>query len=90
MRKVNIYWQSYADVILLNPQGEVAIEGMVAENLYFKSLFNRWKLHHRIFRVGTYKSAVEPFMLDKMSEKSRENTSRWLNQLWKRLSANCG
>ncbi|WP_430623933.1 signal peptide peptidase SppA [Histophilus somni] len=74
---------SYADVILLNPQGEVAIEGMVAENLYFKSLFNKLEITPHIFRVGTYKSAVEPFMLDKMSEKSRENTSRWLNQLWK-------
>lgn len=74
---------SYADAILLNPQGQVAIEGMVAENLYFKSLFEKLEVTPHIFRVGTYKSAVEPFMLDQMSKESRENTGRWLNQLWK-------
>ncbi|MBE2893684.1 signal peptide peptidase SppA [Spirabiliibacterium falconis] len=73
---------SYADTIYLNPNGEVGIQGMATNTLFFKSLLEKLDVTPHIFRVGTYKAAVEPFLRDDMSPEAKSNTALWLNQLW--------
>ncbi len=73
---------SYADEIYLNKIGEVGIEGLSAQNLYFKSMLEKLEVTPHIFRVGTYKSAVEPFLRDNMSEEARDNLKQWLYPMW--------
>lgn len=76
------YLASYADKIFLSPDGAVLLHGYSAYNMYYKSLLEKLDVTTHIFRVGTYKSAVEPFMRDDMSDAARESASRWLTQLW--------
>ena len=76
------YLASFADEIYLNPVGDVGIQGMAAQNLYFKSLLEKFDVTAHIFRVGTYKSAVEPFLRDDMSPEAKQNATRWLTQMW--------
>lgn len=73
---------SYADQIYLNPVGKVSILGMKQQNLYFKSMLNMLDVTTNVFRVGTYKSAVEPLLRDDMSEAAKEDMKSWLNQMW--------
>ncbi|WP_370548909.1 signal peptide peptidase SppA [Edwardsiella tarda] len=73
---------SYADKIYLSPQGSVALQGMATNNLYYKSLLDKLDVSTHIFRVGTYKSAVEPLMRDQMSPQARSADSQWLNGMW--------
>ena len=74
---------SYADEIYLNPIGEVTISGLRQETLYFKELLDRLAVTSHVFRVGTYKSAVEPFLRSDMSPDARENMQRWLEPMWR-------
>ncbi|MDO4431052.1 MAG: signal peptide peptidase SppA [Lonepinella koalarum] len=73
---------SFADEIYLNPRGNIAIQGLSAKNLYFKSLLEKLEITPHIFRVGTYKSAVEPFLRDDMSAEAKQNLQRWLGKKW--------
>ncbi|POY45097.1 signal peptide peptidase SppA [Avibacterium gallinarum] len=73
---------SYADEIYLNPIGAVEIQGLALENLYYKDLLDKLKITPHIFRVGTYKSAVEPFLRNDMSAEARANMQRWLSTMW--------
>lgn len=73
---------SFADEIYLNKAGAVELVGLNYSNLYFKSLFEKIEAVPHVFRVGTYKSAVEPFLRDDMSPEARENATLWLNGLW--------
>ncbi|SFN54325.1 signal peptide peptidase SppA [Xenorhabdus japonica] len=76
------YLASYANKIHLSPLGVVDIHGYSTNHLYYKSLLDTLKVSTHIFRVGTYKSAVEPMMRDNMSKEAREADSLWLNELW--------
>ncbi|WP_391529337.1 signal peptide peptidase SppA [Photorhabdus akhurstii] len=76
------YLSTFADKIYLSPQGTVGLYGYSTNNLYYKSLLDSLKVTAHIFRVGTYKSAVEPVMRDDMSPDAREADSRWVNGLW--------
>lgn len=78
------YLASLADKIYLANLGSVEIFGFATNNLYFKSLLDKLKVNTYVFRVGTYKSAVEPYIRDDMSEQAKQNTQRWLNSLWKK------
>ncbi|THA09050.1 signal peptide peptidase SppA [Rodentibacter pneumotropicus] len=73
---------SFADQIYLNPIGQVSIRGLAQENLYYKDLLDKIAVTPHIFRVGTYKSAVEPFLRNDMSPEAKENMNRWLNGMW--------
>ncbi|WP_410678637.1 signal peptide peptidase SppA [Avibacterium paragallinarum] len=73
---------SYADEIYLNPIGRVDIKGLSVRNLYYKDLLDKLKVTPHIFRVGTYKSAVEPFLRNDMSLEAKRNLQRWLNLMW--------
>ena len=76
------YLASYANKIYLTPLGAVNVFGLSTNNLYYKTLLDNLKINTHVFRVGTYKSAIEPFIRDNMSEEARSNTSRWLNLMW--------
>ncbi|HAZ54157.1 MAG TPA: signal peptide peptidase SppA, partial [Franconibacter helveticus] len=76
------YLASFANKIWLSPQGEVDLHGFATNGLYYKSLLDKLKVSTHVFRVGTYKSAVEPFIRDDMSPQAREADSRWIGELW--------
>ncbi|HCR2980940.1 MULTISPECIES: signal peptide peptidase SppA [Serratia] len=76
------YLASYANKVFLSPQGAVDLHGFATNNLYYKSLLDMLKVTTNIFRVGTYKSAVEPLIRDDMSPAAREADSRWIGGLW--------
>jgi protease IV len=65
------YIASAADQVYLHPEGEIEFNGLSAEVSFFKKLFDKLEIKPQIFRVGDYKSAIEPFMLDKMSRENR-------------------
>ncbi|QGM81008.1 signal peptide peptidase SppA [Otariodibacter oris] len=73
---------SFADKILLNKAGFVDLHGMSYETVYFKTLLDKIEAVPHIFRVGTYKSAVEPFIRDDMSPEAKENATLWLSAAW--------
>lgn len=73
---------SFADEILLNPAGGVLLQGYGSYSLYFKDAIDKLNLSSHVFRVGTYKSFVEPFTRSDMSAESKESKLNWLNQLW--------
>ncbi|HBE2498747.1 TPA: signal peptide peptidase SppA [Escherichia coli] len=76
------YLASFANKIWLFPQGVVDLHGFATNGLYYKSLLDKLKVSTHVFRVGTYKSAVEPFIRDDMSPAAREADSRWIGELW--------
>lgn len=76
------YLASYADKVYLAPDGAVMLKGYSAYSMYYKTLLEKLDVNTHVFRVGTYKSAVEPFLRDDMSPAAKETTSRWLSQLW--------
>jgi protease-4 len=76
------YLASFANKIYLSPQGSIDLHGFATNGLYYKSLLDKLKVTTHVFRVGTYKSAVEPFIRDDMSPAAREADSRWIGELW--------
>ncbi len=76
------YLASYATKVYLSPQGTVDLHGFATNGLYYKTLLEKLKVSSHVFRVGTYKSAVEPFLRDDMSPEARDADSRWVGQLW--------
>lgn len=76
------YIAAQADKIFLHPMGAVGIEGFGRYQTYLKSALEKLKIHSHIFRVGTYKSAVEPYLRDDMSNAAKEANQQWLTELW--------
>jgi protease-4 len=76
------YLASFADEILLNPMGGVHLRGFGVFRLYLKELIDRLAINFHVFKVGTFKSAVEPFTRSSMSEEDREANQLWLANLW--------
>ncbi|MGP1944602.1 MAG: signal peptide peptidase SppA [Arsenophonus sp. ET-LJ4-MAG3] len=77
------YLASFANNIYMSPQGNVGIYGFSTNKLYYKTLLDNLKINTHIFRVGTYKSAVEPFIRNNMSEEVRESDKVWISSLWR-------
>ncbi|KAA9340560.1 signal peptide peptidase SppA [Adhaeribacter soli] len=75
------YLTSVADKIYLNPAGTLEFNGLSTEVYFFKGMLEKLNIEPYIFKVGKFKSAVEPFFLDKMSEPSREQTTAFLHSL---------
>jgi protease-4 len=73
---------SYADSINLNPMGAVILEGYGSYPMYYKAALEKLQISTHVFKVGTYKSAVEPFTRNDMSPEAKEANSVWLNELW--------
>ena len=76
------YLASYADEISLSPMGAVILEGYGSYPMYYKDALEKLKINTHVFRVGTYKSAVEPFLRSDMSEAAKEANVAWLSGLW--------
>ena len=79
------YLASFADQIYLNSAGSVELEGLKYSTLYFKSLLDKIEATPYIFRVGTYKSAVEPLIRDDMSAEAKQNATAWLYPMWQNV-----
>ena len=71
-----------ADKIFMNPMGEVMLQGFGVYTNYFKAALDKLRVNVHVFRVGTYKSAVEPFTRDDMSAPVKQNNLIWLQSLW--------
>lgn len=76
------YLAAHADEIWLNPAGDVGIMGYGAYGPYFSDALDKLKADVHVFRVGTYKSAVEPFIRNDMSDAAKEATKGFLDSLW--------
>lgn len=76
------YLASHADTIILNPMGGVEMHGFGLYPLYFRDALDKLQVNYHIFRVGTYKSAIEPITRNSMSEEARSQNLEWLNVLW--------
>ncbi|WP_026704417.1 signal peptide peptidase SppA [Flavobacterium soli] len=76
------YMNSVADTIYLNPVGAMDFKGFSSEIMFFKDLQEKSGVKMEVIRHGKYKSAVEPFLEDKMSEANREQVSTLLNSVW--------
>ena len=76
------YLASVADKIYVNPQGIIEWKGLGAQIMFFKNMMEKLEVEPQIFRHGKFKSAVEPFMLDKMSDANREQTMTYVRSIW--------
>ena len=76
------YLAAHADFLYLHPMGGVALTGFGIYRNYFKSALEKLMIQFHVFRVGTYKSALEPFLRDDMSEYAKEANLSWLSVLW--------
>lgn len=76
------YLASHADQITMHPEGVLVLSGFAGYANFFKSALDKLKIDYNIFRVGTHKAAVEPYLRDDMSEEYRESLSLILDQLW--------
>ncbi len=76
---------SIADKIYLNPEGNVSLVGLSAQLMFFKNAFAKFGIEPVILRHGKFKSAVEPYMLDKMSEANREQFETFMGSIWKSM-----
>ncbi|MCS7073615.1 MAG: signal peptide peptidase SppA, partial [Bacteroidia bacterium] len=85
MNEKSYYLASVADSVFLYHQGGLEWNGIQATPMFFKGLLDKLEVEPKIFRVGTFKSAVEPFILDKMSDANREQTLAFLNDFWKHV-----
>lgn len=76
------YLASVADKVAINPQGMLDLHGLASTPLFFKDALDKLGIEMQIFKVGTYKSAVEPFTQNEMSEANRTQVSSYLNDAW--------
>lgn len=79
------YLSSIADKIYLNPEGMIDFRGLSSEIMFFKGALEKLDIEAQIIKVGTYKSAVEPFILDKMSEPNKQQVSSFLGSMYDHL-----
>src|SRR6185312_1085080 len=77
------YLASTADTVFIHPMGEVFLRGFGLYQPYFKDALDKFGVEWNVFRVGEYKSAVEPFMLNGMSPEARDDYTSLVDQLWK-------
>lgn len=76
------YLAAHADEIYMHPMGKVSIIGLGRYHTYFKEALDRFEVQWHIFRVGKYKSAVEPYLRNDMSAEAREADLAWMGDLW--------
>jgi protease-4 len=79
------YLASVADKVYLNPEGSVDFVGLSAEIMFYKKTLEKLDIEPEIIRHGKFKSAVEPFMYDKMSPENREQIRTYVGSIWKHM-----
>lgn len=84
--QANYYIASAADRMALNPIGMVDVHGLSASTMFFKNLLDKIGVDVQVVKVGTYKSAVEPFLLNDMSEANREQVAYFLGNMWEYMA----
>ncbi|WP_435255507.1 signal peptide peptidase SppA [Tenacibaculum sp. A30] len=82
----NYYLSSVADSLFLNPVGAIDFRGLSTEILYFKDFEDKYGIKMEVVRHGKYKSAVEPFLENKMSDANREQTTSFLKSIWSEIT----
>ena len=82
------YLASHADHLYLNPMGFMLFEGYGRYPTYYKSALEKIKAQTHVFKVGTYKSAIEPYIRDDMSEAAKEANQAWLSAMWTQYKNN--
>ena len=83
----NYYLSSVADSIYLNPIGNIDFKGLSAEVLYYKDFQDKYGIKMEVVRHGKYKSAVEPFLSNKMSDANRQQITSFLKSIWNTMLA---
>ncbi len=86
--QIDYYLSSVADEIYLNPAGEMTFKGLSAQLMFFKDMLGRLEIDMQVIRHGKFKSAIEPFIREDMSEANREQVSTLVNTLWNHMTAN--
>ena len=81
------YVASVADKVFLNPEGMVNWHGVAVQNTFYKGTFDKLGVEMQVVRVGTYKSAVEPFIATKMSDANREQVTAFAGSIWNTVVA---
>ncbi len=76
------YLASVADEIYVHPEGMILFKGLAAEIMFFKGTLEKLDIDMQVIRHGKFKAAVEPFMLDKMSDANREQNAALINSVW--------
>lgn len=79
------YLCSLADSLVINPEGDIMWMGLSGSVYYYKDLLERIGVQMQVFKVGTYKSAVEPFLLNEMSDANREQITTYQSEVWARI-----
>ena len=79
------YLATVADKVILNPQGSISWHGLASTPIFYKDLLEKVGVEMQVFKVGTYKSAVEPFIATEMSDANREQISELLASTWDEL-----
>ncbi|OJU54164.1 MAG: signal peptide peptidase SppA [Bacteroidales bacterium 45-6] len=81
------YISTVADKLVLNPQGGLDLHGLSVSPTYYKGLLDKLGVEMQVFKVGAYKSAVEPFTSSKMSDPNREQLLGFINDIWGNIAA---
>lgn len=81
------YIASVADKVIVNPQGSISWHGLASQPVFFKELLDKIGVEVQVFKVGTYKSAVEPFIATEMSPANREQVTAFLGSIWNNMLA---
>lgn len=76
------YIASAADQVFLQPEGGIELKGLNAQIMFYKNLLEKVGVEMQIIRHGKFKSAIEPYILDKMSEANREQTTKFVGSIW--------
>lgn len=81
------YLSTIADKVYMNPTGNVEMNGLAIEVSFFKKLFDKLEIKPQVFRVGDFKSAVEPFMREDMSEENRTQLTEMINSIYSHMTS---
>lgn len=79
------YLSSVADKVIVNPQGSIGWHGLASQPIFFKDLLDKIGVDVQVFKVGTYKSAVEPFIATEMSPANREQVTVFMESIWNNI-----
>ena len=82
------YISSVADKIYLNPEGGLQFTGLAYEGMFFKNALEKLEIEPQIIRHGKFKAAVEPYILEKMSDENRKQVNKFLNSIWNNVLNN--
>lgn len=81
------YISSVADSVVINPEGMVEWVGLSMQTMYYKKILEKVGVKMQVVKVGTYKSAVEPFLLDDISDANREQIETFSSEIWNKMLA---